>query len=103
MVSFTGYLSISLSYFCGVSNSGAQMFSHLPFQAEDKKTALAAGLSAAEKTDAHEEEELQAAEEVCGTRWPWRSQFGSFDGSFSSHPQPSHAGFHSQFPFFEMF
>lgn len=32
-------------------------------KAEDKKTALAAGLSAAEKTDAHEEDELQAAEE----------------------------------------
>ena len=32
-------------------------------KAEDKKTALAAGLSAAEKVDAHEEDELQAAEE----------------------------------------
>ncbi|CAO2636614.1 Coiled-coil domain-containing protein 93 [Lemmus lemmus] len=32
-------------------------------KAEDKKTALAAGLSATEKTDAHEEDELQAAEE----------------------------------------
>lgn len=32
-------------------------------KAEDKKTVLAAGLSAAEKTDAHEEDELQAAEE----------------------------------------
>lgn len=32
-------------------------------KAEDKKTALAAGLSAAEKADAHEEDELQAAEE----------------------------------------
>lgn len=41
---------------------------HLPFQAEDKKTALPAGLSAAEKADAHEEDELQAAEEVCGPR-----------------------------------
>nr|XP_048299753.1 coiled-coil domain-containing protein 93 isoform X2 [Myodes glareolus] len=30
---------------------------------EDKKTTLAAGLSATEKTDAHEEDELQAAEE----------------------------------------
>lgn len=32
-------------------------------KAEDKKTALAAGLSATEKTEAHEEDELQAAEE----------------------------------------
>uniref|UniRef100_A0A452QLZ0 Coiled-coil domain-containing protein 93 n=1 Tax=Ursus americanus TaxID=9643 RepID=A0A452QLZ0_URSAM len=32
-------------------------------KAEDKKTALPAGLSAAEKADAHEEDELQAAEE----------------------------------------
>lgn len=32
-------------------------------KAEDKKTTLAAGLSATEKTDAHEEDELQAAEE----------------------------------------
>ncbi|XP_004589404.2 coiled-coil domain-containing protein 93 isoform X2 [Ochotona princeps] len=32
-------------------------------KAEDKKTTLPAGLSAAEKADAHEEEELQAAEE----------------------------------------
>ncbi|XP_030891113.1 coiled-coil domain-containing protein 93 [Leptonychotes weddellii] len=32
-------------------------------KAEDKKTALSAGLSAAEKADAHEEDELQAAEE----------------------------------------
>ncbi|XP_021551472.1 coiled-coil domain-containing protein 93 isoform X4 [Neomonachus schauinslandi] len=31
--------------------------------AEDKKTTLSAGLSAAEKADAHEEDELQAAEE----------------------------------------
>uniref|UniRef100_A0A452QMA9 Coiled-coil domain-containing protein 93 n=1 Tax=Ursus americanus TaxID=9643 RepID=A0A452QMA9_URSAM len=37
-------------------------------KAEDKKTALPAGLSAAEKADAHEEDELQAAEEVCGPR-----------------------------------
>uniref|UniRef100_A0A8D1SV76 Coiled-coil domain-containing protein 93 n=1 Tax=Sus scrofa TaxID=9823 RepID=A0A8D1SV76_PIG len=41
----------------------AQLLSHLPFQAEDKKAALPMGLSAAEKADAHEEEELQAAEE----------------------------------------
>ncbi|EHH55891.1 hypothetical protein EGM_05184, partial [Macaca fascicularis] len=32
-------------------------------KAEDKKTALAAGLSATEKADAHEEDELRAAEE----------------------------------------
>ncbi|XP_028749764.1 coiled-coil domain-containing protein 93 isoform X1 [Peromyscus leucopus] len=32
-------------------------------KAEDKKTTLAAGLSATEKTDAHEEDELRAAEE----------------------------------------
>ncbi|XP_075843870.1 coiled-coil domain-containing protein 93 isoform X1 [Microtus pennsylvanicus] len=32
-------------------------------KAEDKKTTLATGLSATEKTDAHEEDELQAAEE----------------------------------------
>lgn len=32
-------------------------------KAEDKKTTLAAGLSATERTDAHEEDELQAAEE----------------------------------------
>ncbi|XP_045058959.1 coiled-coil domain-containing protein 93 isoform X3 [Desmodus rotundus] len=32
-------------------------------KAEDKKTALPAGISAAEKADAHEEDELQAAEE----------------------------------------
>ncbi|XP_064442502.1 coiled-coil domain-containing protein 93 isoform X4 [Mirounga angustirostris] len=32
-------------------------------KAEDKKTALSTGLSAAEKADAHEEDELQAAEE----------------------------------------
>ncbi|XP_026635536.1 coiled-coil domain-containing protein 93 isoform X2 [Microtus ochrogaster] len=32
-------------------------------KAEDKKTTLAAGLSATEKADAHEEDELQAAEE----------------------------------------
>ncbi|XP_040852024.1 coiled-coil domain-containing protein 93-like isoform X2 [Ochotona curzoniae] len=36
---------------------------YLPFQAEDKKATLPAGLSAAEKADAHEEEELRAAEE----------------------------------------
>lgn len=39
---------------------------HLPFQAEDKKMALPTGLSATEKADAHEEDELQAVEEVCG-------------------------------------
>lgn len=39
---------------------------YLPFQAEDKKATLPAGLSAAEKADAHEEEELRAAEEVHG-------------------------------------
>lgn len=51
---------------CLFSNSDAQLFLHLPFQAEDKKTVLPTGLSAAEKADAHEEDELQAAEEVCG-------------------------------------
>lgn len=39
---------------------------HLSFQAEDKKMALPTGLSATEKADAHEEDELQAVEEVCG-------------------------------------
>ncbi|XP_038204946.1 coiled-coil domain-containing protein 93 isoform X2 [Arvicola amphibius] len=37
-------------------------------KAEDKKTTLAAGLSATEKTDAHEEDELQAAEETLMTK-----------------------------------
>nr|ACQ63055.1 coiled-coil domain containing 93 (predicted) [Dasypus novemcinctus] len=41
----------------------ARSFLHLPFQAEDKKTALPAGLLAPEKADAHEEDELRAAEE----------------------------------------
>uniref|UniRef100_A0A8C0X817 Coiled-coil domain-containing protein 93 n=1 Tax=Castor canadensis TaxID=51338 RepID=A0A8C0X817_CASCN len=39
-------------------------------KAEDKKMTLAAGLSATEKTDAHEEDELQAAEEVRGLSCP---------------------------------
>ena len=45
-------------------------FLHLPFQAEDKKTALPTGLLTTEKADAHEEDELQAAEEVSGPCGP---------------------------------
>lgn len=55
-----------LSFLYWFSNSSAQLFSHLSFQAEDKKPTLSTGLSATEKADAHEEDELQAAEEVCG-------------------------------------
>ena len=64
---FTGScLFAMLSFLYSVYTSSAQLLSHLPFQAEDKKAALPMGLSAAEKADAHEEEELQAAEEVSG-------------------------------------
>ena len=54
-------------------------FLHLPFQAEDKKTALPTGLLTAEKADAHEEDELQAAEEVsdpCGPLGFLHKSFG---------------------------
>lgn len=57
--------------FSTVSTYSVQLqFLHLPFQAEDKKTALPTGLLTAEKADAHEEEELQAAEEVSGPCGP---------------------------------
>lgn len=40
--------------------------------------ALPTGLSATEKADAHEEDELRAAEEVCGSCRPLRFLFKSF-------------------------
>lgn len=60
---------------------------HLSFQAEDKKTALPAGLSAAEKADAREEDELQAAEEVCGPLGPPEFLFPSSGEKLPLHPQ----------------
>lgn len=64
----------------------AQLFLHLPFQTEDETTALLTGLSAAEKADTHEEDELQAAEEVCGPSGPWGFCLNRLVRNFNSIP-----------------
>lgn len=62
---------------------------------------LAAGLSATEKTDAHEEDELQAAEEVRGLSCPSLSHLRRACAPFLAFPngQLLGAAFHAlQFP-----
>ena len=74
------YGSLQCYPFSTVSTDSAQpQFLHLPFQAEDKKMALPTGLLTAEKADAHEEDELQTAEEVsdpCGPLGFLHKSFG---------------------------
>ncbi|KAG8509581.1 Coiled-coil domain-containing protein 93 [Galemys pyrenaicus] len=53
---------------------------------EDKKMALPTGLSATEKSDAHEEDELRAAEEVRGSCTPLGFLFKLFKENFTFIP-----------------
>lgn len=55
---------------------------------------LAAGLSATEKTDAHEEDELQAAEEVCAAWWPSEVPVWVIGGRWA----PIHSSLSSRLP-----
>lgn len=96
------YGSFQCYPFSTVSTDSAQLqFSHLPFQAEDKKAALPTGLLTAGKADAHEEDELQAAEEVsdpCGPLGFLHKSFGEkchFHLQFSRMASYCWLSFHS--------